>query len=315
MATASNFIIKNGLTVDTAATIDSSGVWQGPASTYTGPQGATGPQGPTGPQGVTGVQGPTGPQSAVTGPQGVIGPQSGVQGSQGTQGPQSAVTGPQGVIGPQSGVQGSQGTQGPQGAVTGPQGTTGPQSAVTGPQGATGPTSGVSGLLGPPGGTGSTGPQGIQGTQGGTGPQGFNSPSPTQVAALGVNVAAGTTGTVSATSTITAGFSDNRLKNNLGPIDNPLFKVKSINGVYFYFNKLAKSFGFDDEHRQVGLIAQEVNNVLPEIIAPAPFDLDNNGGSKSGENYLTIRYERLVPVLIEALKEQKKQIEYLKSKI
>ena len=105
------------------------------------------------------------------------------------------------------------------------------------------------------------------------------------------------------------------MKDNLGNIDNALDKVKLIDGVYFYFNALAKSYGFPDKEKQVGLIAQQIQNVLPEIIAPAPFDIDKYGNSKSGENYLTIRYERLVPLLIEALKEQKKQIDYLKSKI
>jgi hypothetical protein len=63
------------------------------------------------------------------------------------------------------------------------------------------------------------------------------------------------------------------------------------------------------------LIAQEVESVLPEVISPAPFDLDEDGNSKSGENYITVSYEKIVPLLIQALKEQKAQIDYVKSKI
>jgi hypothetical protein len=52
---------------------------------------------------------------------------------------------------------------------------------------------------------------------------------------------------------------------------------------------------------------------LPEAVKLAPFDRDEDGKSKSGENYLTIQYEKVVPLLVEAIKEQQKQIEELKS--
>ena len=45
----------------------------------------------------------------------------------------------------------------------------------------------------------------------------------------------------------------------------------------------------------------------------APFDRDENGKSKSGNNYLTVQYEKIVPILIESIKEQQKQIEELKN--
>ena len=63
------------------------------------------------------------------------------------------------------------------------------------------------------------------------------------------------------------------------------------------------------------LIAQDVQAVLPEAVAPAPFDTDSNGNSISGQNFLTVRYEKIVPLLIEAIKEQQTQIEELKSQI
>ena len=88
-----------------------------------------------------------------------------------------------------------------------------------------------------------------------------------------------------------------------------------LNGVYYTKNDLARSFGYEGDEQEVGLIAQEVEGVLPEVIKPAPFDLDKYGNSKSGENYLTVLYDKVVPLLIEALKEQKAQIDYLNSKL
>ncbi len=55
---------------------------------------------------------------------------------------------------------------------------------------------------------------------------------------------------------------------------------------------------------------------MPEVVTLAPFDTSNIEGisvSKSGKNYLTVDYERLVPVLIECIKELKKEIDILKS--
>jgi hypothetical protein len=130
-----------------------------------------------------------------------------------------------------------------------------------------------------------------------------------------VNTAAGTTGTVRATGDITAGYSDMRLKDILGPVEKSLERLERIRGVYYEQNELAKQLGFKKEgERQVGFIAQEVQEVLPEVITNAPFDSNKYGHSVSGENYLTVMYERVVPLLIQALKEQKDQMEYIKSK-
>ena len=62
----------------------------------------------------------------------------------------------------------------------------------------------------------------------------------------------------------------------------------------------------------VGVFAQDVQAVLPEAVKLAPFDNDGNNKSISGENYLTVQYEKIVPLLIEAIKEQQKQIDELK---
>jgi hypothetical protein len=120
-------------------------------------------------------------------------------------------------------------------------------------------------------------------------------------------------GEVRAVGNIIAYYSDERLKTKLGNIDNAVDKLSQLNGFYYKNNEIAKSFGYIDEKTQLGLSAQEVQSVFPDIINPAPFDtIDSNGGSKSGENYLTIDYTRLVPVLVEAIKELKAEIEELK---
>ena len=66
---------------------------------------------------------------------------------------------------------------------------------------------------------------------------------------------------------------------------------------------------------KVGVSAQEVQKVLPEAVKLAPFDKNDYGESISGENYLTVQYEKLVPLLIEAIKEQQTQVEELKKEI
>lgn len=113
---------------------------------------------------------------------------------------------------------------------------------------------------------------------------------------------------------VTANASDKRLKTNIKNIDSPLEKISKINGIYFNWNKNAKEIAHKNtERREVGLIAQEINEILPEIVSIAPFDRENSeGGSKSGENYLTIQYEKVVPLLVECIKELKFEIEELK---
>ena len=110
---------------------------------------------------------------------------------------------------------------------------------------------------------------------------------------------------------VTANTSDGRLKTNIVNIDSPLEKISKINGVYFNWNELAKELtDKDTEKREVGFIAQEVQSVMPEIIKPAAFDVK----LKTGENYLTIQYEKIVPLLVECIKELKKEIDELKNK-
>jgi hypothetical protein len=121
-------------------------------------------------------------------------------------------------------------------------------------------------------------------------------------------------GAIYATGNITAFFSDKRLKTVSGKIENALDKVGKLSGVYYTFNDTAKSFGYDSDEEQVGVIAQEVEAVLPQIVKPAPFDLDENNNSKSGENYKTVQYDKLVPLLIEAINELQAKVKALEAK-
>ena len=65
------------------------------------------------------------------------------------------------------------------------------------------------------------------------------------------------------------------------------------------------------------MLAQEVQKVLPQVVTPAPFDIaqaaDGSEYSKSGENYMTVRYERLIPLLIEAIKELEARVTELQN--
>jgi hypothetical protein len=108
-------------------------------------------------------------------------------------------------------------------------------------------------------------------------------------------------GTIGASGDITALYSDERLKTKTGALTGALDKVCSLDTFTYRNNELAKSFGFKDDYQRVGVSAQQVQKVLPEAVRPAPFDAEN----QSGQNYLTVQYEKLVPLLIEALKEER----------
>ena len=112
------------------------------------------------------------------------------------------------------------------------------------------------------------------------------------------------TGFITATGDITAFFSDDRLKDRIGNIPFAIDKVKQLNGFYYTPNEIAQSYGYEDKIH-VGVSAQEVFLTVPEAIAPAPID----------PQYMTVKYEKLIPLLIQAIKEQQTQIEELKQLI
>jgi hypothetical protein len=117
------------------------------------------------------------------------------------------------------------------------------------------------------------------------------------------------------TGNVTAYYSDERLKDVIGPIPNALSKIMSLRGFYYTNNETAKKWGYTDDSIQLGLSAQEVQKVCPELVQPAPFDIEADGTSISGEHYLTVKYDRLIPVLVEAIKEQQTEMDEMKSEI
>jgi hypothetical protein len=136
--------------------------------------------------------------------------------------------------------------------------------------------------------------------------------STARVASLGVGTdASGTAGEIRAVNQITAFFSDERLKEDIVEIQNALEKVMTLRGVTYKPNSIAESLGYKKKS-EVGVIAQDVERVLPEAVKPAPFDImlfENAEVSKSGQNYKTVQYEKLVPLLIEAIKELNYKLE------
>ena len=108
------------------------------------------------------------------------------------------------------------------------------------------------------------------------------------------------TGDIGATGDIVAFVSsDERLKDNIKPIEGALHKVSQISGNTFDWNEEKQDIY---KGKDYGVIAQEIKEVMPELV-----DTRDNG-------YLAVKYDKIVPLLIESIKELKKEIEELKSK-
>ena len=112
-------------------------------------------------------------------------------------------------------------------------------------------------------------------------------------------------GSIVATGNITAYYSDERLKNLIGTIPNALDKVSQLNGYYYTPNDTAKGLGVESKGVEVGVSAQEIETVLPEIIAD----------SGVGTGYKTVMYEKITPLLIEAIKELTTKVNALETKL
>lgn len=91
----------------------------------------------------------------------------------------------------------------------------------------------------------------------------------------------------------TLAWSDARLKENVEPLQDCLAKINQMQGVSYTFKPSGK--------KQVGLIAQEVLDIIPEVV-----ELEND--------YYSVSYPNLVAVLIEAVKELSSRVEYLENK-
>ena len=131
----------------------------------------------------------------------------------------------------------------------------------------------------------------------------------TQINSLGVGTAAsGTAGEIRATGNVSAYYSsDARLKENIQEIPNALAALNKIRGVSFdWTEEFINERGGEDEYfmrkHDIGVIAQEIQEVLPEVVA------------EREDGYLAVKYDRIVALLIQAIKEQQKQIDELKNK-
>ncbi len=125
-----------------------------------------------------------------------------------------------------------------------------------------------------------------------------------QFGSLGIGMAAsGTSGRIDATNDIVAySSSDIRFKENITPIDSPLNKITKIGG-YTYDWKEENKIEHGYEGNDVGVIAQEIEEVLPQLVQTR----------ESG--YKAVKYDKLVALLIEGIKEQQSQIEELTNRI
>jgi hypothetical protein len=114
------------------------------------------------------------------------------------------------------------------------------------------------------------------------------------------------TGNLTVTGNVTAYASDERLKENIALISDPIEKVKRLQGVEFDWRSDCTDKGFiPSMPHETGVIAQNVQSVIPDAVTPAKFDAD----------YLTVDKSKLVAVLIEAVKAQQEQIDSLNKRI
>lgn len=129
--------------------------------------------------------------------------------------------------------------------------------------------------------------------------------SSTTSGAVVVTGGLGVGGAINAGGDITAyATSDIRLKKNIKAIPDALEKVMQISGVTYNWNDIAHEVENKDMSvNEVGVIAQEINDILPEVITTR-----DNG-------YMAVRYEKIVPLLIEAIKELNEQVKSLKSEL
>jgi hypothetical protein len=91
-------------------------------------------------------------------------------------------------------------------------------------------------------------------------------------------------------------YSDARVKTNIKTIDNALSKVLALRGVTYNRTDL------EDKSEQIGVIAQEIKEILPQVV-------------QETDGRYSVAYGNIVGVLIEAIKEQQLQIEELKSRL
>jgi hypothetical protein len=108
------------------------------------------------------------------------------------------------------------------------------------------------------------------------------------------------------------------LKKDVVNISDALDKVLSLNGVTYTPNETATEFGYTSTKSRAGLLAHELEAVLPEAVKLAPFDTetddDGNDVSKSGKDYMTVQYEQVIPLLVEAIKQLTEKVKQLENR-
>ena len=137
----------------------------------------------------------------------------------------------------------------------------------------------------------------------------------------GTNYAGYFSGNVHVTGTFT-NPSDELFQENVQPFRNALSKIKLMKVHNFIFKRMAEEKQLVlPEGEQIGLIAQELEEILPELVTDNVHTYDKNEGIEGAEKdmekieYKGINYIGLIPVLIEAIKEQQAQIEELQQQI
>ncbi|HZK96677.1 MAG TPA: tail fiber domain-containing protein, partial [Prolixibacteraceae bacterium] len=98
--------------------------------------------------------------------------------------------------------------------------------------------------------------------------------------------------------------SDRRLKTDFETILNPIEKIKSLTGYFFNYTDQAMQLGGYTNRRDIGLIAQDVHAILPEAT-----------GTLWGTDYMGYKADKLIPLLVEAIKQQQNEIDQLKRQV
>ncbi|MFC1475755.1 tail fiber domain-containing protein [Candidatus Zixiibacteriota bacterium] len=97
--------------------------------------------------------------------------------------------------------------------------------------------------------------------------------------------------------------SDGRLKTNIAPLTDALDKIQQVRGVTFAWNEAAESFGAEVGKQQIGVIAQELESIFPELVTTA------------ADGYKAVDYTKLTPVLIEAVKDLKTENDAMRAQM
>ncbi|MCP1757854.1 tail fiber domain-containing protein [Bradyrhizobium elkanii] len=123
-------------------------------------------------------------------------------------------------------------------------------------------------------------------------------------------------GQVRAAGDIIYGLSDQRLKDDIQIIEDALEKIDQLDGVTWVQSDLAREVGAPvQDRRKAGLLAQQLEKVLPEAVGLAPFDTNKLMKSRTGLNLLNIQYEQVSGLLVEGIKALKRKNDALEDRV